>query len=289
MAPRTHSDTFSFSELALAGDINKSAFQFLDGTGLLPGGRGIRDFKRVATIGAFMAGGVPLIVAARIAKALLVEFDEADGEAPTGLKAAAEAEVPEEITGLVEPNDLTYHGLIVGIWQRRMREILASGKPTSMNGVPVTSDDYWKYVEQLRTIGGYYAGLVPAMQSDVRIEICDRRHVFMLPTSRLKRLGETRELFQRHPEALDMEAGFVGWIEGWERGTEARLKHVSEVIPLSKYDDWVSAQALRLQITVEQEILHNPVGKLGINVSLAVRRALDRLAEHRAGRGKAKA
>jgi hypothetical protein len=127
------------------------------------------------------------------------------------------------------------------------------------------------------------------MQSDVRIEICDRRHVFMLPTSRLKRLGETREFFQRLPEALDMEAGFVGWIEGWERGTEARLKHVSEVIPLSKDDDWVSAQALRLQITVEQEILHNPVGKLGINVSLAVRRALDRLAEHRAGRGKAKA
>jgi hypothetical protein len=289
-------DSFSYTELALAGDINKSAFQFLDRTGLLPGGRGIRDFKRVATIGAFMAAGVPLVLSGRIASAISVEFD--NGEPPSGLKEIAEERATAEDLGMLptEPNDLWYHRLLVCVQEERwMREATASAKKVAIESVPPF--DYWEYVARERSRTGYYAGLIPAMPSDIRIEICDRRHVFMWPTSRLKSFGQDsaeerayREKHPRHPDHPEIsEPGFVGWIESWERGAEARLKHVSEVIPLSKDEEWVFAQALRLQATVEQQVLPNPVGKLTVNVSLAMRRALDRLAEHRAARRRTKA
>jgi hypothetical protein len=318
-------DSFSYTELALAGDINKSAFQFLDRTGLLPGGRGIRDFKRVATIGAFMAAGVPLVLSGRIASAISVEFD--NGEPPSGLKEIAEEMATAEELGMLpaEPNDLWYHRLLVCERERWMREATASAKKVAMESVPPFH--YWEYVARERSRTGYYAGLIPAIPSDIRIEICDRRHVFMWPTSRLKSFGqdraEERAFREKHPrrprdlEALEIgEPGFVGWIEGWERDAEMRFRHVSEQIQLSpadephrsriarlkaelgeaKYQDWYSANAdeqwranaARLQ-AVSQEVLGNTVGKLTINVSLAARRALDRVAEHRAARRDTKA
>jgi hypothetical protein len=202
-----------------------------------------------------------------------------------------------------------------------MREFVASAKKVTVESIPPI--DYWEHVARLRGEGRYYAGLVPAMQSDVRIEICDRRHVFMWPTSRLKSFGEDREFANarraaatRNPQAAPMieEPGFVGWIEGWERGNQASFKHVSEIIQLSpndephrskiarlkadlgeaKYQEWYRsdaderwrANAARLQAMAAQEVLNNAVGKLTVNVSLAIRRALDRIAEHRANKSR---
>src|SRR5689334_22258753 len=126
--PKNPGAIFGYSELALAGNMSKREFQHLVDAGLLPPGRGIGPFKRVATIGAFMAAGLPLIAAARITNALLVEFDEADGEAPSGLKIVAEQEAADELAALADPNDFECHRLIVGADERRTRDILASGK-----------------------------------------------------------------------------------------------------------------------------------------------------------------
>src|SRR4051794_40957178 len=38
-------DVFSFAELALAGGLSRSTYQFLEKSQLLPGGRGLKDFK----------------------------------------------------------------------------------------------------------------------------------------------------------------------------------------------------------------------------------------------------
>src|SRR2546425_597243 len=133
----------------------------------------------------------------------------------------------------------------------------------------------------------------------------------MLPTSRLKSFAEDREFVKarraaaaRNPRAAVIEEpGFVGWIEGWERGNEASFKHVSEIIQLSpndephrstiarlkaelgeaKYqeryrsdsDEQWRANAARLQAMAAQEVLDNAVGKLTVNISLGIRRALD--------------
>jgi len=283
--PRNPGAVFGYSELALAGNMTRREFQHLADADLLPPGRGIGPFKRVATIGAFMAAGLPLIVAGRIANALLVEFDELDGEAPSGLKIAAERRAANgEIDSIREPNDFEYHALIVRSEQRLLRKALESGYQTFIGGVLVISEDYWKHVARIRNSGEYYEGLVPAMESDVRIDICDRRHVYISPNGLLKRLSQSVE-----PESLRnlyiQKPGFVGWIDGWERGMEPRLRHVSEDIPLDH--PAAIAAAVRLEHRAEQ-IYDNPVGKLTVNVSLAIRRAFDRIAEQRASRAKPK-
>src|SRR6266540_3979480 len=210
--PKDPGDRINYAEKALAGPISKSAFQHL--IGLDP----------------------PLVPAARIANALSREFD--DGEPPSFLKEVAEhkAKAEELATLPAEPNDYWYHRLILQAECREMREILgrAEGKLVIVDGAELKGDDYWEHVSRLRERRQYYPGLVPAMPPDVRIEICDRRHVFMWPTSRLKSFWENspeerafREKHPWHPDHKpDPTPGFVGWIEDWERDTEMRFKHV---------------------------------------------------------------
>src|SRR5256885_1009903 len=124
------------------------------------------------------------------------------------------------------------------------------------------------------------------------------------PPSGLKGMAEKEAAAAaRNPRAAVIEEpGFVGWIEGWERGNEASFKHVSEIIQLSpndephrstiarlkaelgeaKYQEWYRsdadeqwrANAARLQAMAAQEVLDNAVGKLTVNISLGIRRAL---------------
>lgn len=313
-------DEFNTTELAIAGNMTKRQFQLLSETpGLFPADRGVSALKMFAFAGAVVATGTAPVAAARIAVALAVEFE--GGDPPSGLKEAAEKwAVPELSTLPAEPNDYWYHRAILLAECREMRQTLtrSEGKLTIMNGAELKGDDYWEHVSRLREQKQYYAGMVPAMPSDVRIEICDRRHVFMWPTSRLKKFADDREWERefraKHPWKPGHEPppkpGFVGWIEGWDRASEARFKHVSEVIQLDpneephksriaflkqeygeeKYREWYGnddhdqmwrGNAARMQGIAEQEVYPNATGKLTVNVSLAIRRAFDRIAEHR--------
>jgi hypothetical protein len=86
------------------------------------------------------------------------------------------------------------------------------------------------------------------------------------------------------------EAQFIGWLEGWERASDARLVHLYEKIEVrrcatSKARDKRAAELINAALDARL----NAVGTIRVNVSLAIRRALDRVAEYRANRSRAKA
>ncbi len=228
-------DLFSYSELALALNGTKRTFQHLaeardaDDEPLIPSGRGIRTLKRTAEIGALMTGGAPVLVSARIAKVVLLEFNQVDGEIPTGLNFLARELPRHEIAN-----------------------------------IPIDANDYWYHQALFRCAPEVY---VPgkAMSSDVILEIVDRRLLFL-------------------DGGIRKSPDFVGWIEGWERGAEARVIHVAEKVGLfddQKNPNWRAISA-RFDAQAAQA-RPNAVGKLTVNVSLAVRNALDRIAESRTG------
>jgi hypothetical protein len=79
----------SYAELAVAGGApltKRDVQQIMEAKGdLLNRSRNARAVKRVAVIGAIMLAGVPLISAAKLAEAVRHEFNQPDGEAPSGL------------------------------------------------------------------------------------------------------------------------------------------------------------------------------------------------------------
>src|SRR5262249_35711930 len=111
--PSDPGDTFSFAELAVAGGMTKRAFQHVadaERPSLLPVGSGVRVLKRTAVIGAFMDGGVPLLVAAQLARAILDEFNQNDGEAPSGLNGLVHDVANDPILrSSSRQNDYWYH------------------------------------------------------------------------------------------------------------------------------------------------------------------------------------
>src|SRR5262249_42315909 len=112
------------------------------------------------------------------------------------------------------------------------------------------------------------------------IEICDRRVVFMWPTSRLKSFGLPKERNWHPDHKPDPTPGFVGWIDGWNRDTEMNFRHVSEAFG-GELNEKMRGSAGRLQGMAEQMVLPNATGRIVVNISLAIRRAFDRIAEHR--------
>lgn len=239
---------FSLANLAIAGDMTKRSVQYIADARLLPTGGGIRALKRIGSIGAFVAAGTPLLVAARLAEAILLEFNQNDGEAPTGLSYLARKLPAIDIASL------------------------------SANG----NDDYWYHRALLRHPALYQPS--KALVSDVLIEIVDRRLVFLSINSDQKTLVPASAPFSDAAPKLvplEVDASLLGWIEGWGRGEGARILSVSERIGLM--DDQVNpawrAQALLFE-TQAQEARKNALGKLIVNVSLAMRTALDRLALH---------
>jgi hypothetical protein len=225
--------------------MTKRAFQHVVEAGLLPPDGDIRTLKRIATIGGFAAAGVPLLCSAKIAAAILVEFNEGDGEAPSGLKFLVRELLSDEISGLpaeAPPNDYWYH---LGLLKHRQSFGLSGS-------------------------GG-------STHFDVFIEIVDRKFVFIRSTSDLKTLDSVTQ----NPQ----EAQFVGWLEGWERGSDTRLVHLYEKIQVNICDTEDTRPKTASDVVAEaSDARSNAVGAITINVSLAIRRALDRVAEHRAMR-----
>lgn len=227
------SDSFSFSELALAGAITKRAFQHVadaERPSLLPVGSGIKVLKRIAVIGAFINSGVPLFLAARISRIILNEFNQVDGEAPSGLSH-----------------------LVLSV---RNDEILKKRS---------TDNDYWYHLALYRNPAVYDGHRGLSQPSDAIIHIADRR-LISISTPNFP------------------QPSVVGWIEQWERGSNARVKYITDVIGApdpEKLEEWqpkidnLDREARSVQV--------NAVGRLRINASLAIRNALDRVQGHRHG------
>jgi hypothetical protein len=143
--PPASLDQFSFSELAQVGDISKRAVQLLSEAvpSLLPEGKGIEVLKRIAVIGGFVSGGVPLLAAGRIASVLVEEFNEIDGEIPSHLGELA----------------------------RHLPPSLRAEMPA------LTESDFWFHVGLWRSPMTYVPGR--SLPNDVLIVIADREHVFI--------------------------------------------------------------------------------------------------------------
>jgi hypothetical protein len=224
-------DLFSYAELAVGSDMTKRDIQHLleSEEDLAPSDRGIRTLKRAAVIGAFRAAGLTLFTAARLAKAILDEFNQYDGEAPSGLNILARNLPYEAIKLLPSPAEQT--------------------------------NDYHYHLALTRNPNSYAKD--QALGSDVIIEIVDFRLVFI--------------------SALQFsKPSLVGWIEGLGRGRDASIIHVTE--KLGVLDDQENPGWRAMSGRLEAEALcqrENAVAKTIVNVSLAIRTALDRITMHR--------
>jgi hypothetical protein len=112
MKKLSNDDKFSFSELAVVGNMSKRSIQHLADAKLLPDSSEIARLKRVAVVGAMLGAGVPLFAAARVAEAILTYFNTEDGEAPSGFKYLANELPSEEQLRLPHGdriNDFWYH------------------------------------------------------------------------------------------------------------------------------------------------------------------------------------
>jgi hypothetical protein len=124
------------------------------------------------------------------------------------------------------------------------------------------TNDYHYHFALIRSPEVYPKG--KALGSDAIIEIVDFRLIFV----------SSRQF---------PKPDLVGWIEGLGRRGDARITHITE--KLGALDDqenpgWrVESERLETEALRERE---NAVARTVVNVSLAIRRALDRIAEHRA-------
>ena len=215
-------DTFSFTDLAHAAGVSKRDVQHLVDRNLLPDHSEIVRLHRIAVAGGFVSAGMPLLLSAKVANAIIPYFG-AD-VVPTGLAGLA-------------------------------GEVLSEGQLSALDH----TDDFWLHRAVFRH-PRYAAG--KAMPADFVVEIVDREGVFINTHGNLM-------LERFRPD-------FIGSIEGWERGNDAN------VLLLRTTDtDLVDKDAV-------QKMYSNAVGKTVVNVSLAVRNALDRLADRRLTRKPAK-
>jgi hypothetical protein len=230
-------DEFSFSDLAIGAAITKRQVQQLSDAGLLPKGSDIKALKRTAVIGAFHTAGAPLLMAGRLAEAILNEFNQYDGEVPSGLINLDHKLPRETIEWLCEQVDI---------------------------------NDYWRHRAGLRHPDIYRRG--EALRNDALISVVDRSLFFHGNRSGPIGSGVAGKTF---------EFVFGGWIEGWERGGIAQVIPMSHRIKISSEDDGWELEIARLEREA-QRVRENAIGTLIVNVSLAVRTALDRLAARRA-------
>jgi hypothetical protein len=292
---RDRGDAFSYTELALAARISKSAFQFLDGAGFLPRDRSIGDFKRLGAIGGFTAAGLPMVTSASIAKTIAtMELNQKDGEAPSGLEDMFIRNIGR-VRNIRGHNDYWYHTALyqlgrTGDHTRRFDTVLEiierryvflrSGQ-IEVNRIeePELMAERYKLREQRADLGKRVRALADAGQPPTE-------EMFAEGTNLQRQLDRTYPSIMKVGNSLlgeDEEATLVGWLEGWQRGFEPNLVHVTNKIIFDRRD--TASMALYRQLNTEaQQARNNAVGTLTVNISLAIRRAFDRLAEHRAQR-----
>lgn len=218
------------------------------GGDLVPRGRGTETFKRFAVVGAIMGAGVPLFSAARLAKVIVkAEFNQEDGEAPSGLNYLATKLSRDEIerflpSQAVDTNDYHYH--------------LA-----------------------LTHMSGYERG--KALGSDALMEIIDRS-VIMISSIQFPK-WEIAGWIENWGRASEVDITLASE-RAWR--SEFGQKNVNEVNWTTEVTQAVNRQYAALQAEAERT-RQNAIAKITINLSLAIRNAFDRLYDHRAQTGRA--
>jgi len=250
-------ERFGPSELALAGELTLRQFQHLDETGLLPETRDVRGLKRMVLVGGLMRAGLTLVVSGRLAALVASEAGGRDGEVSTGLQHLV-GRVPPRYVALAQgASDYWYHRAVYAAWR--------GGEDGDVRYQPG------------RARGG-----------DLCIEIIDRALVM---TSYLAQPGgsEPASISRRDSVSafrIEAEATLVARIEGWESREPKIIPVWDEMPPRGKSEDeWQRWEAEGCRINVDAlRRRSDAVALVTLNASLAIRNALDRIAEHRASR-----
>lgn len=259
--PFISEDRFSSRELAVAAELTPRNMSLLIEQGLAPpsaegvGGRGSHrsydgvGLGAIALLGAFHKAGMELLVAARLAGAMAEDYRLTKGRLPSNLGAYLQR--PLNPTPGRQP------------WNRDLPQF-------------DYDDDYWLH-DRLRFHTSIYQPCT-ALRGDMVVEIVDQTYVLTH--------WHDMQIGVFSPVSKPMPASPEYRITG--RGSEARIAPIHEGLKSFDFStDHESADALRDQEAAYLRAHQNAVTRLRINVGLAVRNSLDRLADDRAGRRKA--
>ncbi|MYM00376.1 hypothetical protein GR702_21840 [Novosphingobium sp. FGD1] len=251
-------DRFTSRALAIAGELSPRNVALLIDHDLAPaaveggGGRGgHRTFNSVAVgaiamIGAFHKAGMELLVAARLAGAMTEEYAAIYGRLPSNLGAFLHA--PFNLRSGHSP------------WSRELPKV-------------DFDDDYWLH-NRLRLHTTIYKPWT-ALRGDMVVEIVDQTYVL----TRFHDLNFSITSPVSDPLHSSPEYRIKG------RGNEARIMPIHEGIQSFDFSvDKESADALRERQAAYLHAHENAVTRLRVNVGLAIRNGLDRIADDRMGR-----
>lgn len=206
----------------------------------------IRTVKHIAGIGAFHKAGVELIPAARMMAVISGELEAAYGELPAGFDLYLQRPL--------NPNPGNYP------WDHR------DGDPDSRN-------DFWfHHLLVTRAEGIYRRG--QAMVGDFVIEVADRQYVY---TDMVRKPADIPIIGGVQYSATPMFK-----VIGWERGENAEILPIhDEADRMGQYFPETPEERLR-HLQREYLMAHaHAVGLIRVNVSLAIRNALDAIHAYR--------
>jgi hypothetical protein len=254
-------DIFTSAEVAAAAGISPRNFGVLIENGLAPravveaAGKGgarywdTRGLSEAAVIGAIHRSGAELLMAGRIGREIVGHFVATRGRLPSNLT----------------------------FFHRRISGFQLPSTQVEVDVTPPDLADFWVH----QTLRGHPEVYQPgmALDGDLTIEIADRRAVFIdvwaSEGRRLPRLSPWGADASAEPELLLV-------VEGWERGADATIRLVDELIDWrGAMDDPAARDAAK---RVEERWLsarRNAIGRLLVNASLAIRSALDAVYDHR--------
>ena len=247
MVRKDASDIFSYVEFAIAGDMSKRAFQHLT------------DANAKSPRSELLPVGGGIRALKRVA-------------AIGGFMSAGVPLLPAaRITAALVPELNTYDGEV----QSQLGQLARHLPQHAMSRVRASEDsDYWYHRELLRHPEIYTPGA--AHEGDVRVTVVDKSRVYLIsegikhkPLPFLNNWDRQTDLFSE-----------FGRIEGWERGNEVIVIPTHEEVFYDpehpKFE--IIGQA---HLEASRSAYHNAVGRITVNLSLAIRNGLDRIAVHR--------
>ncbi|WP_439543370.1 hypothetical protein [Hyphomicrobium sp.] len=238
-------DAFSYADLAIAGDMTKRAWQHLaDLNARSPDPELLPDRRNIE-----MAKRAAVI----------------GGFAAAGVPLYAAARLA---AALVYNEFNTIDGEVPsGLGS------LARGLPrAAWKQIPSDSgdNDYWFHRALIRHRDIYTPG--QALDSDALVQIVDRTHVYVAVLSGTPILNPW--------DSAKEPRSYAGRMDGWGRDSEVKFTSASEMASHDPENPETFSLGARVNETARAAD-RNAVGRITVNVSLAVRNGLDRIARHR--------
>jgi hypothetical protein len=250
-------DHFLLSELALGAGVPLGGLEIVARDPLIlspindvsgrgaPRFYGVTELGRAAMIGAFAAAGAGTVLASRLAAVLADQFELELAE--LGFANQIDDNLDPLVKWIVE-NEPQFP------WDRPLES---------------TGGTFWTH-HALRTRSGIY---LPgrALDGDTLVEVVDRRYVF-------EHERGSKTVLCNSGARLPVRPCYM--IDGWARDSDVKVEDIGD--GLTRYiGDRVILEKYREREAEFLDARENAVGTVIINVSLAIRNALDRVHDHR--------